>query len=126
MPPGKAELATRDAEGLQARAARRGEAVGEYARRLMLGDLPWTRMRHIYRLLGLCKRYGDARVDQACRMALELDVVEVKRIDRMLARDLEATPPHQPPRGQVISLRFGRDPSEFQIAKTTDGEPDAP
>lgn len=116
LPPGKAELATRDAEGLRERAARHGEAIGEYASRLLEGELPWTRIRHVYRLLGLCKRFGDARVDQACRQALDLDVVEVKRIDRMLTRSLETHPLQPPPRGQVISLRFGRQASEYRVS----------
>ncbi len=86
LPPGTAELATRDTESLQHRAARSGEAVGEYARRVLEGDLPWTRMRHIYRLLGLCKRFGDSRVEAACRKALDLDVVDVLATFVMLPR----------------------------------------
>ncbi len=119
LPPGTAELATRDTESLQQRAARSGEAVGEYARRVLEGDLPWTRMRHIYRLLGLCKRFGNARVDAACRKALDLDVVDVTRISRMLERDLDTSPIPTPPsrRGKVILGRFGRDPDEFRITK---------
>ncbi len=125
LPPGTAELATRDAEGLQARAARSGEAVGEYARRLLEGDLPWTRMRHVYRLMGLCKRFGDGAVDEACRSALDLDVVDVTRVARMLERGLTASPtppPRRPPEGKVLRPRFGRDPTEFRTR--THGEPD--
>lgn len=117
LPPGTAELATRDAEGLQARAARSGEAVGEYASRLLAGKLPWTRMRHVYRLMGLCKRFGDPAVEQACRTALELDVVDVTRIARMLELDRApgSSPPPPPSRGgKVLRPRFGRDPAEFR------------
>lgn len=116
LPPGTAELATRDAEGLQARAARSGEHVGEYARRLLDCDLPWTRMRHVYRLIGLCRRYGDDAVDQACRTALQLDVVDVMRIVRMVERGSTAAPEPRPPsdRSNVIRPRFGRDPAEFR------------
>jgi transposase len=126
LPPGKAELATRDTETLQERAARSGESVGEYARRLLEGPLPWTRMRHVYRLMGLCKRHGDARVDTACRAALQLDVVDVTKIDRMLSRGLEGLgPPPPPPSGKVIRPRFGRDPREFQTWKGKNGDNDA-
>lgn len=127
LPPGTAELATRDAETLQERVARFGDSVGEYARRLLEGDLPWTRMRHVYRLHGLCRRYGGERVDQACRTALELDVVDVVRIDRMLARGLDGHPPEPPPpsTSNVIPMRFGRDPSEFRARRQPQGDTDA-
>lgn len=117
LPPGTAELATRDAEGLQTLAARRGKAVGEYASKLLAGDLPWTRMRHVYRLVGLCKRHGDHAVDRACRTALDLDVVDVTRIGRMLELDrAPGSPPPPPPSrsGKVLRPRFGRDPAEFR------------
>lgn len=126
LPPGTAELATRDAEGLQARAARSGTSVGEYARRLLEGELPWTRMRHVYRLMGLCKRFGDSAVEEACRTALDLDVVDVTRIGRMLERgrgpDTPPPPPPPPHAANVIRPRFGRDPAEFRTR--THGEPD--
>lgn len=125
LPPGTAELATRDAEGLQGRAARSGDAVGEYARRLLEGDLPWTRMRHVYRLMGLCRRFGDRAVDEACRSALDLDVIDVTRVGRMLERGLTSSPsppPRPPPEGKVLRPRFGRDPAEFRTR--THGEPD--
>jgi transposase len=126
LPPGVAELATRDAEGLQERAARHGPSVEAYAQRLLEGELPWTRMRHVYRLLGLCRRYGDDRVDTACRRALELDVIDVTRIDRMLSRALEDEPLPTPPRGQVIALKYARDPREFRATRAHDGGPDDP
>ena len=131
LPPGKAELATRDGESLQRRAESFGPHVGEYARRLLDGPLPWTRMRHVYRLLGLPKRYGADLVDEACARALELDVVEVLRIDRMLQRGLVRSgllsPPKQPVRSNVVVLRFARDPTEWRPARPEQGEePDAP
>jgi hypothetical protein len=33
---------------------------------LLDGPLPWTRMRRVCALLGLVRRYGDARVNDAC------------------------------------------------------------
>lgn len=127
LPPGSAELATRDAESLQARLAKFGDAVGEYAQRLLEGELPWTRMRHVYRLHGLCKRYGGERVDQACRRALALEVVDVMRIDRMLARGLDGQPPPPPPSTSpnVVQMRFGRDPAEFRARRAQPGDTDA-
>ena len=134
LPPGKAELATRDGATLQRRAEAFGPHAGEYARRLLDGPLPWSRMRHVYRLLGLGKRYGGELLDEACARALELDVVEVIRIDRMLSRGLVrrgllSAPPSRPaPRpGNVVALRFARDPREWRAVQPPEGEePDAP
>jgi hypothetical protein len=46
-------------------------------------------MRQVYRLLGLVRRHGADRADQACRRALEAEAVNVGLIDRMLTRGLE-------------------------------------
>ena len=131
LPPGKAELATRDSESLQRQAEAFGPHVGEYARRLAQGPLPWTKMRQLFRLLGLARRYGGELVDEACERALELDVVDVTLIDRMLKRGLVRRgllPPSPPkPRGQVVPLRFARNPKEYRARRPEpQGEPDAP
>ena len=43
----------------------------EYAQaRSFVVLLPWTWMRHVYALLGLCRRFGDARVEKICAIAL--------------------------------------------------------
>jgi hypothetical protein len=39
--------------------------------------LPWTRMRAVYRLLGLVNKWGADRVEDACRRALEAEAVDV-------------------------------------------------
>jgi len=133
LPPGKAELATRDGASLQRRAEIFGPSVGEYARRLLEGPLPWTRMRQVYRLLGLARRHGDELTDEACARALELDVVDVKRIQRMLERGLvrrgvlSQRPPQPQPQRKVVPLRFARDPKEYRTrrAPSPRGDPDA-
>jgi transposase len=125
LPPGKAALATRDATTLCEQGDRLGPHVGVYARRLAEGPLPWSRIRHVYRLLGLARRFGGAATDEACARALELDVVDVTRIEAMLEKGLErrkllsSSPPPQAPSGTV--LRFARDAGEFRL-----GGPDAP
>jgi hypothetical protein len=43
--------------------ARHGPAAGAYATALLDTPLPWTKMRAVYRLLGLVKKYGADRVD---------------------------------------------------------------
>jgi hypothetical protein len=77
-------------------------------------------MRHVYRLLGLVRTYGQERVGSACQKALELDVVDVTRIVRMLENALEKTAPPTPPRitaGNVLSFRFQRTKDEFALPR---------
>ena len=66
LPAEKTTYAMRDVASLAAAARRHGDAVGVYAERLLDTDLPWTKMRQVYRLLGLVRRYGPGPVDTAC------------------------------------------------------------
>lgn len=117
LPAERAGYALRDVDGLRAKAAGHGAAVGEYAGRLLAVQLPWTRMRQVYRLLGLVRTYGPEAVDTACASALALDVIDVTRIARMLDRARENTPV---PEAQVVGgpARFARDPAEFNPRPT--------
>lgn len=118
LPPGKAELATRDGEALADQAAAMGPHIAEYARKLLEGPLPWSRMRHVYRLLGLARRYGEVATDEACARALEVGVVDVQRIDGMLQKGLETRrllTSNAPRKAETKVLRFARDPSAFRI-----------
>jgi Mu transposase-like protein len=113
LPEHKAGYAMRDIEHLAAAARGHGEHAGIYAARLLDADLPWTRMRQVYRLLGLARRYGPGPVDQACARALELDVVNVTKIARMLENAAENTPA-LPARPAAAAARFARDPAEYR------------
>jgi transposase len=114
-PPGKADYALRDVASLTAKATAAGPAVGVYATRLLDTPLPWTRMRTVYRLLGLVRTYGAEPVQRACERALELDVVDVTKIARMLEQARERQPAIEP--GKVIGgpARFAREAAEFQV-----------
>ena len=50
-------------------------------------------MRTVYRLQGLVRRYGADRVERACSLSLDLDVVSVNKIASMLERGTESTAP---------------------------------
>ena len=80
----------RDLEHLKRIAAGHGEAIGVYATALLDIPLPWTKMRQVYALLGLVKKWGADRVEAACRRALEAEAVNVGLIGRMLERGTEA------------------------------------
>ena len=58
LPAEKTIYAMRDLDRLQRMAAAAGPAMGAYATVLSDDPLPWTKMRQVYALLGLVKRYG--------------------------------------------------------------------
>ena len=105
-------------EQLQRRAAELGEATGAFAERLFEGPLPWAKLRQGHKLLRLAERYSPARLDAACRRALEVDLVDVRRVERILVEALEqeTTAPSQPlppPPG-----RFARPGAVFALSST--------
>jgi hypothetical protein len=112
-PVGRAEYALRDVATLTAKAAAAGPAVGVYATRQLDTPLPWTRMRTVYRLLGLVRSYGPGPVESACSRALELDVVDVVKIARMLEQAVEREPAVAAAKVVGGPARFARDASEF-------------
>jgi transposase len=115
FPKGTEIYATRDVDRLGRMAAEHGEAIGIYAAAILDTPLPWTKMRQVYRLLGLVKKWGPARVEQACRRALDAETVDVNLISRMLERAREAAELEAPPSPVLIQGRFARDPSQFAI-----------
>ncbi len=116
MPTGKEIYATRDIERLGRMAADHGPSIGVYAAAILDTPLPWTKMRQVYRLLGLVKKWGPERVELACRRALEAEAVDVNLVSRMLERAREDADAEKRPEPIVIQGRFARDPSEFASA----------
>ncbi|MDQ6928967.1 MAG: IS21 family transposase, partial [Actinomycetota bacterium] len=117
MPSGTEIYATRDLDRLQRTAAEHGDAIGVYAVALLDNPLPWTKMRQVYRLLGLVKKWGATRVESACRHALDAEAVDVNLVSRMLERAREDAEPDARPELVVVAGRFARDPSEFAATK---------
>jgi hypothetical protein len=118
LPAEKTVYAMRDVASLARTARRHGDSVGVYAERLLDTDLPWTKMRQVYRLLGLVRRYGPGPVDTACQRALDLDVVNVTKIASMLEKATENTPPAPRP-AAAATARFARDPAEYRPVQLT-------
>jgi hypothetical protein len=117
LPSHKTAYALRDLEHLQAIAAGHGHAIGAYATALLDIPLPWTRMRHVYALLALVKKWGPTRVETACASALDHEVVSIGLIRRMLERGTERTTIQPALPGTVIAGRFARDPDHFAISR---------
>jgi transposase len=116
-PQGKADYALRSVDRLRSRAHELGEHVGAFVAKLVEGPLPWTKMRAAYGVLRLCDRYGAPRVDAYCARALAFDVLDTRRIERMLqqAMTLETEGIRE---GSVTRLpaptsRFARDTASF-------------
>ena len=93
-PEHKRAYAMRDVDFLKRQAASHGPSVGRFAEALLEGPLPWTRMRRVYALLGLARKYGDERTEEACATALAADMIDVRRLQRMLERGRPPEPPH--------------------------------
>jgi transposase len=117
LPAEKVGYAMRDLDRLVTAARRHGADVGIYAERLLDDPLPWTRMRAVYRLLGLARRYGDTAVNTACGKALEVDVVSVTKIASMLERGAQHDSPATPRPVGPAAARFARDPGEYATAR---------
>jgi transposase len=115
LPSERTAYALRDIEHLKRMAAGHGPAIGAYASALLDIPLPWTRMRQVYALLGLVKRWGPARVDAACAKALEAEAISVPLIGRMLERATENDAGAQPSPGAAPPGRFARDAEHFAV-----------
>lgn len=115
FPKEKAAYAMRDCAFLLRQAEAQGPHVGRFAKALLDGPLPWTRMRHCYALLGLCKRFGPKRVDETCAIALAAQMHEVHRLERMLKLAVKA-PAEEPAPANVVPLaRFLRPPTQYAL-----------
>ena len=120
LPAERTAYAMRDLDALQRLAAGHGPAVGSFAVALLDHPLPWTKMRQVYALLGLVKKWGPERVETACASALEHEAVNVGLIGRMLERGSESSDDDAAPApaGVVLTTRFARDATEFATRPT--------
>lgn len=99
---------------VQRQAAALGPGVAAFAERLLAGPLPWAKLRQGQKLLRLGERYTPERLEAACQKVLSVDLIDVRRLERILVEALEeeAAPPVEgaaaPPPG-----RFARPGSVF-------------
>jgi hypothetical protein len=116
-PPQKAPYAMRDPERMIREAQGVGEHMGRFMERLLTGEFPWAKLRQAYKLLRLAEKYGGRRTDAACQRALAFDLVDVWRVERIIAQALEQEAAEQgrPAQTQVIQLplRFLRPRESF-------------
>jgi hypothetical protein len=123
FPVERSTYALRDVQTLQRQAAFAGPAIGQFAAAVLDSPLPWTRMRRVYALLGLARRYGASRVNDACAIALAAEMLDVHRLRRMLELG-QAAPVPAPARVLPIA-RFLRPASQYALPLTaTDRSPE--
>ena len=103
---------TRAPDRIKDSAAKLGPAAAEFADRLFDGPLPWARIRQGHKLLRLGERYTAKRLDAACRRALDVDLIDVRRVERILVQALEEETTPQLPLPPPIG-RFARPGSVF-------------
>lgn len=113
FPPDKAAYAFRDLDFLIRKAQGHGQAVGDFARALLQGELPWTRMRRVYALLGLARRFGSERLNAACQSALAVEMLDVRRLAKMLEVAAPASPLPSPK--LLPAARYLRPPCQFAL-----------
>jgi len=82
----------RDTDYFVRQAKEHGEHVGRFAEALPAKPLPWTRLRMLFKLLGLARKYGP-RLDASCKTALDADMVDVYRLADLVRLDTRLSPP---------------------------------
>jgi len=113
FPAEKTAYALRDVAFLQRVATEHGEAVGRFAKAVLDTDLPWTKMRQVYALFGLVKKYGAARVSETCLVALDAGMHDVRRLARMLERPIAR--PDPPPAKVIPIARYLRPSTQYAL-----------
>ena len=96
-------------EVIRRTAADQGPAVAEFAERLFDGPIPWAKVRQGHKLVRLGQRYTPERLDAACSRALDVDLIDVRRVERILVQALgRAEVPEHPPPLPAGTLRPSR------------------
>ncbi|OGK81493.1 MAG: hypothetical protein A2X53_06695 [Candidatus Rokubacteria bacterium GWA2_70_23] len=91
-PAERAPYAMRAPDACIRQAEQLGPAVGQFVGVLLSGTFPWARLRQAQKLLRLAERYGAARVNAACARALAFELLDVRRVERILRAALEREP----------------------------------
>lgn len=112
FPPEALAAGQRDTDFFVRQAKDHGEHVGRFAEALAAKPLPWRRLRELFKLLGLARKYGT-RLDASCKTALDADMVDVHRLAEMVRLDTRLA---APPPAQVIPLaRYLRPASQYAL-----------
>lgn len=107
----------RSPDRLRKLSAEMGPSVGAFADKLLGGPLPWYKMRQAYKLLRLGEKYTPLRLDSACEKALSVDLIDVRRLERILVQALEqeALTTAAPSASAGLPGRFARPGGAFAL-----------
>ena len=112
-PPESYACSQRDTAYFVRQAREHGEHVGRFAAALVDKEQrPWIRMRLLFKLLGLARKYGGGRLDASCKTALDASMLDVGRLADLVRLDTRL----EPPPARVIPLaRYLRSPSQYAL-----------
>jgi transposase len=111
FPPASLACAQRDTAYFIKEAREYGEHVARFGEALVAGPAPWTRMRQLFKLVALAKKYGK-RLDASCKTALDAEMIDVFRLAELVRLDVR----YEPPPAKVIPLaRYLRPASQYAI-----------
>jgi transposase len=116
--------AMRDANRAKAEACGVGESVGRFVELLLAGVFPWAKLRQAQKLMRLVQRYGSKRVDAACRRALAFDLIDVRRVERIVLGALDHSSDMPSSTANVLPLpaRFLRPGDSFTHSQVNQEE----
>ena len=96
FPPAGSALAMRATDRIAAEMEQFGKVINDYVLLLLAGPHPWRKMRSVYRLRDLIAKYGRQRVEAACLMALNVVMIDVRRLERVLELGAPEADPSRP------------------------------
>ncbi len=99
-----------------------GDNIGIFAERLFDGPTPWSKLRQAQKMLRLGERYTPARLNAACHRALAVDLIDVRRLERILVEALEEEATPATTTAAAPPGRFVRPGNAFAIVITTNHE----
>lgn len=120
-PPELNAYTLRSPNYLRSKGAEMGEAAGTLVDKLLSGPTPWYKMRQVQKLLRLGDKYTPARLNQACAKALAVDLLDVRRVERILKEALEQEVVNHQGIGVPPPGRFARPGSVFAIGNINGG-----
>ena len=88
-PPELTAYTLRSPNYLRQQSAKLGEAIGTFADKLLSGPTPWSKMRQAHKLMHLGEKYTPSRLNSACEKALVVDLIDLRRLERILVEALE-------------------------------------
>ena len=114
-PSEKTVYALRAPDAVVKKAGLLGPNVEAFAQKLFEGPLPWSSLRQGQKLISLGDKYSGERLDAACARALDYQLINVRRVQGILlkALDAESASPSSSDSGPPLSARFARDPNSF-------------